>query len=101
MRVDWCWAFATASKFCVKQECFLAHSSVIVICNFIARISFLKTANANSPFTNKTPDPGKIIRVPIAHGEGCYFADDATLEKLKANNQIIWQVLRRERKSYG
>lgn len=51
---------------------------------------FLKTANVNTPFTNKIPS-GKTLRVPIAHGEGCYFADDATLEKLKANNQILWQ----------
>ncbi|HEX3718573.1 MAG TPA: phosphoribosylformylglycinamidine synthase subunit PurQ [Verrucomicrobiae bacterium] len=51
---------------------------------------FLKTATADSPFTNKIP-PEKILRVPIAHGEGCYFADDATLEKLKNNGQILWQ----------
>lgn len=51
---------------------------------------FLKTATTDSPFTNHIP-AGKILRVPIAHGEGCYFADDATLEKLKANNQILWQ----------
>jgi phosphoribosylformylglycinamidine synthase subunit PurQ / glutaminase len=51
---------------------------------------FIKTATADSPFTNKIP-PEKIIRVPIAHGEGCYFADDATLEKLKNNRQILWQ----------
>jgi phosphoribosylformylglycinamidine synthase len=51
---------------------------------------FLKTATADSPFTNKIP-PEKILRVPIAHGEGCYFADDATLEKLKSNGQILWQ----------
>lgn len=51
---------------------------------------FLKTATTDSPFTNQIP-AGKILRVPIAHGEGCYFADDATLEKLKANNQILWQ----------
>ena len=29
--------------------------------------------------------------MPIAHGEGCYFADEETLAKLKANNQILWQ----------
>src|ERR1035441_10147739 len=29
--------------------------------------------------------------LPIAHGEGCYFADEETLAKLKANNQILWQ----------
>ena len=51
---------------------------------------FVKTNTNQSPFTGKIPD-GKILRVPIAHGEGCYFADDATLEKLKANNQILWQ----------
>jgi phosphoribosylformylglycinamidine synthase subunit PurQ / glutaminase len=51
---------------------------------------FLKTATADSRFTRKIP-AGKIMRVPIAHGEGCYFADDATLEKLKSNNQILWQ----------
>ena len=51
---------------------------------------FLKTGNHHSPFTNKIP-PGKILRVPIAHGEGCYFADEATLEKLKSNGQILWQ----------
>jgi phosphoribosylformylglycinamidine synthase len=31
------------------------------------------------------------MRLPIAHGEGCYFADEPTLEKLKANGQILWQ----------
>jgi phosphoribosylformylglycinamidine synthase subunit PurQ / glutaminase len=51
---------------------------------------FIKTANSDSPFTNKIPS-GKILRVPIAHGEGCYFADVATLEKLKGNGQILWQ----------
>jgi len=51
---------------------------------------FIKAANNNSPFTNKIPT-GKILRVPIAHGEGCYFADEATLEKLKSNGQILWQ----------
>jgi phosphoribosylformylglycinamidine synthase len=51
---------------------------------------FLKTATVDSPFTNKIP-PGKILRIPIAHGEGCYFADEETLAKLKANNQILWQ----------
>ena len=53
---------------------------------------FIKTGNNDSPFTNKIP-PGKILRVPIAHGEGCFFADEATLEKLKANGQILWQYV--------
>jgi len=51
---------------------------------------FLKTANFETPFTNKIPRD-KILKIPIAHGEGCYFADEEALAKLKANNQILWQ----------
>jgi phosphoribosylformylglycinamidine synthase subunit PurQ / glutaminase len=51
---------------------------------------FIKTVNNSSPYTNKIP-AGRILRVPIAHGEGCYFADAATLEKLKSAGQILWQ----------
>ncbi len=51
---------------------------------------FLKSPTADSPFTNKIP-AGKLLRVPIAHGEGSYFADAETLGQLQANNQILWQ----------
>lgn len=50
----------------------------------------LKTVTPDSPFTRQIP-PERILRVPIAHGEGCYFADEETLTKLKAGNQILWQ----------
>jgi phosphoribosylformylglycinamidine synthase len=53
---------------------------------------FLKTATTDSPFTNKIPQD-KLLCVPIAHGEGCYFADEPTLAKLKANNQILWRYV--------
>ena len=51
---------------------------------------FLKSPTADSPFTNKIP-AGKLVRVPIAHGEGSYFADAETLGQLQANRQILWQ----------
>jgi phosphoribosylformylglycinamidine synthase len=50
----------------------------------------LKTVTTNSAFSSKIP-AGKNLRVPIAHGEGCYFADEETLANLKTNNQILWQ----------
>lgn len=53
---------------------------------------FLQTANYQSPFTSATPQ-GKLLRIPVAHGEGCYFADEATLATLKANNQILWRYV--------
>src|SRR6266478_2167691 len=53
---------------------------------------FLKTATTDSPFTSRIP-PEKLLRLPIAHGEGCYFADDETLAQLKARNQILWRYV--------
>jgi len=53
---------------------------------------YLKTMTRNSPFTNRIPD-GKLLRVPIAHGEGCYFADPETIGKLKANDQILFRYV--------
>ena len=53
---------------------------------------FIRTETTDSPFTNQIPD-GKLLRVPIAHGEGCYFADEETLAKLKLNKQILWRYV--------
>jgi phosphoribosylformylglycinamidine synthase len=51
---------------------------------------FLKTANGETPFTRQIP-AGKLLKIPIAHGEGCYFADEPTLAALQAGRQILWQ----------
>jgi phosphoribosylformylglycinamidine synthase I len=56
---------------------------------------FLKTISTKSPFTGQIPGD-KLLRVPIAHGEGCYFADDQTLARLKANDQILWRYVNAE-----
>jgi phosphoribosylformylglycinamidine synthase subunit PurQ / glutaminase len=51
---------------------------------------FLKSPTTDSPFTNRIP-AGKLLRVPIAHGDGSYFAGTDTLGQLDANKQILWQ----------
>jgi phosphoribosylformylglycinamidine synthase I len=53
---------------------------------------FIKTITADSPFTGQIP-VDKLLRVPIAHGEGCYFADDATLAELRDTNRILWRYV--------
>jgi len=53
---------------------------------------FLKTLTTDAPFTSQVP-AGKLLRIPIAHGEGCYFADAATLARLKTGNQVLWQYV--------
>jgi phosphoribosylformylglycinamidine synthase len=50
----------------------------------------LKVGNHDTPFTCQVP-PGKLLKIPIAHGEGCYFADETTLARLQANGQVLWQ----------
>jgi len=56
---------------------------------------YLKTLTPESPFTSQIP-AGKLLRIPIAHGEGCYFADDQTIAALKTNDQILWQYVNAE-----
>src|SRR5207237_4357170 len=51
---------------------------------------FLKTVTRDSPFTSQIP-ADKPLRIPIAHGEGCYFADEETIAGLEAGNQILWR----------
>jgi phosphoribosylformylglycinamidine synthase len=41
-----------------------------------------------TPFLNGVT-PGTVWRLPIAHGEGCYYADPATLQDLEAHGQIV------------
>ena len=53
---------------------------------------YLRTANPSTPFTRCIPK-GSLMRIPIAHGEGCYFADEATLGRLQANGQVLWQYV--------
>jgi phosphoribosylformylglycinamidine synthase subunit PurQ / glutaminase len=50
----------------------------------------LRTVTRESPFTCAIPE-SRLLRIPVAHGEGCYFADEPTLEQLEANRQILWQ----------
>src|SRR5437764_11479289 len=56
---------------------------------------FLQTVTSDSPFTQQIP-PDKLLRVPIAHGEGCYFAEETTLASLKSKNQVLWRYVNAE-----
>ncbi|MEK6657461.1 MAG: phosphoribosylformylglycinamidine synthase subunit PurQ [Nitrospirota bacterium] len=57
---------------------------------FICKDIYIRVENANTPFTNKCADK-KVLRMPIAHAEGSYFADSETLSSLNKNQQIIFR----------
>ena len=56
--------------------------------HFVCEHVFLRTERTDSKFTNAIA-PGQILNIPVAHGEGCYFADDETLAALNRNGQIL------------
>jgi len=57
---------------------------------FICKNVFIKPEHTNSPITSKIPTD-KALKIPIAHGEGKYFADTETLKKLNNNGQILFR----------
>ena len=57
--------------------------------NFMCKWINLIVQNNNTPFTNKLKQ-GQKISIPIANGEGRYFADKKTLQELQEKNQIVF-----------
>ena len=50
----------------------------------------LRAENVESPFTRLCA-PGQVLRVPISHGEGRYYADEATLDELEAGGRVAFR----------
>jgi phosphoribosylformylglycinamidine synthase subunit PurQ / glutaminase len=62
---------------------------------FRSRSVYLRVERAASPFTSEYT-VGEILRVPIAHGEGCYTADADVLDQLEAENRVVFRYCDRE-----
>lgn len=57
---------------------------------FICRPVTLRVENNETMFTSLY-EPGEVITIPIAHGEGNYYCDEETLTKLIENRQIVFR----------
>jgi phosphoribosylformylglycinamidine synthase len=57
---------------------------------FVGRDVHIRVENTDTPFSGAL-QVGQVLRVPIAHGEGNYFADDETLDDLERNRQVIFR----------
>ncbi len=55
---------------------------------FICETVITRVENTDSPFTNACEE-GELLKLPIAHGEGCFFADEKTLSDLNRNRQVL------------
>jgi phosphoribosylformylglycinamidine synthase len=55
---------------------------------FVCDMVITRVEVDDSPFTHGCPK-GTLLRLPVAHGEGCFFADPETLRRLNANQQVV------------
>jgi phosphoribosylformylglycinamidine synthase subunit PurQ / glutaminase len=56
--------------------------------SFVCRDVALVVERMDTPFTSRCAE-GRRLRIPVKHGEGCWFADDALYDELEANRQIV------------
>lgn len=57
---------------------------------FVCKDVNLRVENANTRFTSEC-STAEVLRIPIAHGEGNYFADEKTINHLESNGQILFR----------
>jgi phosphoribosylformylglycinamidine synthase len=57
---------------------------------FVCREVSLLPERLDGPFTREIGER-RPLRMPVAHGEGCYYADDATLDELERGGQVLWR----------
>ena len=59
---------------------------------FVCRDVHLKVERTDTLFTGRYRQ-GEVIRVPIAHGDGNYFADEATLDALEGEGRVVFRYV--------
>ena len=62
---------------------------------FVCREVILRVENANTAFTSGLKQ-GQLLRMPVAHGEGNYYADAMTLSELESEGRVIFRYVDRE-----
>lgn len=55
---------------------------------FVCRNVPLQVVTTDTPFTHQATR-GQILSLPVAHGEGCYVADERTLDELEATDRVV------------
>jgi len=59
---------------------------------FVCKYVWLRTENAETPFTSRLR-PGQRLYIPVAHGEGAYYADPDVLNRLRQGGQIVFRYV--------
>jgi phosphoribosylformylglycinamidine synthase len=59
---------------------------------FVCRDTWLEVERTDTLYTSRFA-PGEVIRLPVAHGEGNYYADAATLDELEAEGRVVFRYV--------
>jgi phosphoribosylformylglycinamidine synthase len=59
---------------------------------FVSRRVRVRVETTATPFTAGAAK-GQILSLPVAHGDGCYFADPRTLDQLEAEDRVVFRYL--------
>jgi len=59
---------------------------------FVSELVRVRVENSETRFTNQYA-PGQVLRMPIAHGDGRYVADETTLDRLEQNGQVVFRYV--------
>ena len=57
---------------------------------FVCKTVTIRVENEGTPFTNRCRK-GELLQIPVAHGEGNYYADDDTLHRLEDTEQVVFR----------
>lgn len=57
---------------------------------FVSKQVYLRVENNQTPFTCHF-SPGQVLKIPIAHGEGCYVCDEEILHRLQTENRVLFR----------
>jgi phosphoribosylformylglycinamidine synthase len=60
---------------------------------FLGRDVHIAAERLDTPFTHALATAGQPLRMPIAHGEGCYYADEAALDALEAEGRVLFRYV--------
>jgi phosphoribosylformylglycinamidine synthase I len=61
---------------------------------FLGRDVHIAAERLDTPFTHALAAAGRPLRMPIAHGEGCYFADEDALDALERERAVLFRYVR-------
>ena len=59
---------------------------------FVCRDTFLKVERNDTFFTGRY-EVGEIVNIPVAHGDGNYFADSGTLDRLEGEGRVVFRYV--------